>query len=78
MRDLEQAHIVNKDSSIIHQIRNVKQEIDKILSEGLEEKIRLMEQRYYESGPRVEIACLEAQKTSSRDHEQPGWYTKSI
>lgn len=29
LRDLEQAHIVYKDPSIIHQIRTVKQEIDK-------------------------------------------------
>ena len=53
LRDLEQIHITNKDPSIIQQIRHTKQEIDKILGEEVEKKIRYMKQRYYEAGPRA-------------------------
>lgn len=45
LRDLEQVHIANKEPSIIYQIRTVKQEIDKILSEEVEKNIRFMKQR---------------------------------
>lgn len=53
LRDLEQVHIDNKEPSIIHQMRNVKQEMDKILSEEVEKNIRFMKQRYYEAGPKA-------------------------
>ena len=53
LRDLEQTHIVNKEPSILHQIRNVKQGIDIILSEEVEKNKRFMKQRYYEAGPKV-------------------------
>lgn len=52
LRDLEQVHI-DKEPSIIHQMRNVKQEMDKILSEEVEKNIRSMKQRYYEAGPKA-------------------------
>lgn len=53
LRGLEQVHIDNKEPSIIHQTRNVKQEMDKILSEEVEKNIRFMKQRYYEAGPKA-------------------------
>lgn len=43
LRDLEQEHSVNKQPSVILQIRNVKQEIDKILSEAVEKKFKVHE-----------------------------------
>ena len=51
--DLEQTQIVNKESSIINKIRNLKQEIDQILSEEVEKNISFMKQRYYDSGPKA-------------------------
>lgn len=53
LRDLEQTYIINKEPSIIQQIRHTKQEIDKILGEEVERNIRFMKQRYYEAGPRA-------------------------
>lgn len=50
---MEQIHIINKEPSIVQQIRHTKQEIDKILGEEVEKNIRLMKQRYYEAGPRA-------------------------
>lgn len=53
LRDLESMYSANKDPSITQKIRNVKQEIDKILSEEVEKKIRFMKQKYYEAGPKA-------------------------
>lgn len=53
LKELEQAHITNKEPAIIQQIRSVKQEIDQILSEEIEKNIRFMKQRYYEAGPKA-------------------------
>uniref|UniRef100_A0A3B1K1Q0 Reverse transcriptase domain-containing protein n=1 Tax=Astyanax mexicanus TaxID=7994 RepID=A0A3B1K1Q0_ASTMX len=53
LRELEQQQTVTKGQHIISQIRTVKQEIDKILSEEVEKNIRFMKQRYYEAGPRA-------------------------
>lgn len=60
LRDLEQAHIVNKESSSVQQIRNVKLEIDKILSEEVKKNIR-----YYEAGS-SRIISSEAHKTTRK------------
>lgn len=53
LRDLVEMHITNKEPSIIQQIRDTRQEIDKILGEEVEKNIRFMKQRYYEAGPRA-------------------------
>lgn len=53
MKDLEQSRITNTDPDINQQIRNVKQDIDKILSEKVEKKPRFLKQRYYEAGPKA-------------------------
>lgn len=46
-------HIANKEPSILYQIRTVKREIDKILSEEVEKNIWFMKQRNYEAGPKA-------------------------
>lgn len=51
--NLEQAHSINKDPSTPEQMRPVKQVIDKILSEEIERKLRLMKQRHYEAGSKA-------------------------
>lgn len=53
LTDLEQAHIINKEPSITQQIRNIKQEIDKILGEEVDKNIKFWKQRYYEASPRA-------------------------
>lgn len=65
LTDLEQAHIVNKESSSVQQIRNVKPEIDKILSEEVKKNIRFMKQRYYEAGS-SRIISSEAHQTTRK------------
>lgn len=50
---MEQTHIINKEPSIIQQIRHIKQKIDKILGEEVEKNIRFMKQSYNEAGPRA-------------------------
>lgn len=68
LRDLEQTHIINKEPSIIRQIRHTRQEIDKLLGEEVERNIRFMTQRYYEAGPR---ACwCGAQETGRKYYPQ--------
>lgn len=53
LRSLEKARSINKDSSTLEQMRPVKQEIDKILSEEIEKKLKYLKQRYYEAGPKA-------------------------
>lgn len=53
LKNLEQAHSISKDADILEQMRPVKQEIDKILSEENEKKLRFMKQRYYKAGPKA-------------------------
>lgn len=54
LRDLEQTHIINKEPSIIQQIRHIKQEIDQILGEEVEKNLKFFEkQRCCEAGPRA-------------------------
>lgn len=53
LKSLEQVHSINKDSSTLEQMRPVKQEIDKILSEEIEKKLKYLKQRYYEAGPKA-------------------------
>lgn len=53
LKDLEQLRITNSNPDINQQIRNVKQDIDKILSEEVEKKLRFLKQRYYEAGPKA-------------------------
>lgn len=64
LRDLEQIHITNNDPSIIQQIRHTKQEIDQILGEEVEKKIRFMKQRYYEAGPGLQNCWLGGSKNN--------------
>uniref|UniRef100_A0A669ELI9 Reverse transcriptase domain-containing protein n=1 Tax=Oreochromis niloticus TaxID=8128 RepID=A0A669ELI9_ORENI len=53
LRALEQSGLKDKNTTVTHQIRQIKQEIDKILSEEVEKNIRFMKQRYYEAGPKA-------------------------
>lgn len=53
LKNLEQVHSISKDANILEQMRPVKQEIDKILSEEIEKKLRFMKQSYYEAGPKA-------------------------
>lgn len=53
LKNLEQAHSISKDSSILKQMRPVKQESDKILNEEIEKTLRFMKQSYYEAGPKA-------------------------
>lgn len=53
LRDLEQVCITNNNPDINQQIRKVKQDIDKILSEDVEKKLKFLKQRYYEAGPKA-------------------------
>lgn len=53
LKKLEQAHSINKDPTILEQMRPVKQELDKIYSEEIEKKLRHMKQKYFEAGPKA-------------------------
>ena len=53
LKNLEQLHTTNNDPSLREQMRPVKQEIDKILSEEIEKKMKFLKQRYYEAGPKA-------------------------
>ena len=53
LKNLEQLHTTNNDPSLHEQMRPVKQEIDKILSEEIEKKMKFLKQRYYEAGPKA-------------------------
>lgn len=50
---MEQLHSINKNPSLLEQMRPVKQEIDKMLSEEIEKKLKYMRQRYFEAGPKA-------------------------
>ena len=51
LKNLEQRPTTNYDPFLREQMRPVKQEIDKILSEENERKLKFLKQRYYEAGP---------------------------
>lgn len=53
LKVLEQSGLKDKNTRVTHQIRQIKQEIDKILGEEVEENTRFMKQRYYEAGPKA-------------------------
>ena len=53
LKELEQAQVTNKEPTIINKIKHTKQEIDKLLGEEVEKKLRFMKQRYYEAGPKA-------------------------
>ena len=50
LRNLEHQHKNNKEGSILQQISLTRQNIDDILSDEIEKKLRFTKQTYYESG----------------------------
>jgi len=53
LSDIEQLHKNTRDPSLLPQIKEAWDNIDKILSIKTEKKIRFLKQSYYEMGPRA-------------------------
>ena len=81
LKNLEQIYITNRDHDVIKQIRLIKQDIDKILSEEVEKKLRFMKQRYYEAGPKASKLLawrLKKQQAENTVHKIKDPVTNSI
>lgn len=53
LKVLEQSGLKDKNATVTHQIRQIKQDIDKILGEEVEKKYKIHETEILEAGPKA-------------------------